>query len=86
MASERLIGGNRHGCLHMDSDQSPEPARSSSFFTFDQNECESTRIFDELPRATIVQVSRPDAGDISPLLLSYTIELQYKQVPTSRFR
>lgn len=41
--------------------------------------CETPRIFEELPKATIVSVSRPDAGDISPLLLSYTIELQYKQ-------
>ncbi|XP_024029997.1 phospholipase D zeta 1 [Morus notabilis] len=40
---------------------------------------EPTRIFDQLPKATIVQVSRPDAGDISPMLLSYTIEFQYKQ-------
>ncbi|EPS61308.1 hypothetical protein M569_13489, partial [Genlisea aurea] len=37
------------------------------------------RIFDELPKATIAAVSLPDASDISPLLLSYTIELQYKQ-------
>ncbi|KAL9378910.1 hypothetical protein Peur_027392 [Populus x canadensis] len=37
-------------------------------------------IFDELPKATIVSVLRPDtAGDFSPMLLSYTIELQYKQ-------
>ncbi|OAY44001.1 phospholipase D zeta 1 isoform X1 [Manihot esculenta] len=36
-------------------------------------------ILDELPKATIVSVSRPDTGDISPMLLSYTIELQYKQ-------
>ncbi|KAJ7973311.1 Phospholipase [Quillaja saponaria] len=36
-------------------------------------------IFEELPKATIVSVSRPDTGDISPMLLSYTIELQYKQ-------
>ncbi|XP_068342401.1 phospholipase D zeta 1-like isoform X1 [Pyrus communis] len=38
-----------------------------------------TPIFDELPVATIVSVSRPDTGDISPMLLSYTIEFQYKQ-------
>ncbi|WOK96099.1 phospholipase D zeta 1-like isoform X1 [Canna indica] len=37
------------------------------------------RIFEELPTATIVAVSRPDASDITPLLLSYTIEFQYKQ-------
>nr|KYP74381.1 Phospholipase D p1 [Cajanus cajan] len=36
-------------------------------------------IFEELPKATIVSVSRPETGDISPILLSYTIELEYKQ-------
>ncbi|XP_078439374.1 phospholipase D zeta 1-like isoform X2 [Wolffia australiana] len=36
-------------------------------------------VFEELPKATIVSVSRPDVGDISPLLLSYTIEFRYKQ-------
>uniref|UniRef100_A0A0D9V062 Phospholipase n=1 Tax=Leersia perrieri TaxID=77586 RepID=A0A0D9V062_9ORYZ len=41
---------------------------------------ESARAFDELPRARIAGVSRPDAGDITPMLLSYTIEVQYKQV------
>jgi hypothetical protein len=41
---------------------------------------ESARVFDELPRARIVAVSRPDAGDITPMLLSYNIEVQYKQV------
>ncbi|CAN6715141.1 unnamed protein product [Malus baccata var. baccata] len=41
-----------------------------------------TPIFDELPVATIVSVSRPDTGDISPMLLSYTIEFQYKQAST----
>lgn len=41
---------------------------------------ETTRIFDELPSANIIAVSRADASDFSPLLLSYTIELQYKQV------
>ncbi|KAK7392049.1 hypothetical protein VNO78_20475 [Psophocarpus tetragonolobus] len=40
---------------------------------------ESALIFEELPAATVVSVSRPDTGDISPILLSYTIELQYKQ-------
>ncbi|WCJ26915.1 phospholipase D P1 [Euphorbia peplus] len=40
---------------------------------------ELNSIFDELPRATIVSVSRPDTGDISPMLLSYTIQLQYKE-------
>uniref|UniRef100_A0A0D9Y7F5 Phospholipase n=1 Tax=Oryza glumipatula TaxID=40148 RepID=A0A0D9Y7F5_9ORYZ len=40
---------------------------------------ESAGAFDELPRARIVGVSRPDAGDITPMLLSYTVEVQYKQ-------
>ncbi|KAI5658646.1 hypothetical protein M9H77_27439 [Catharanthus roseus] len=53
------------------------PAISSSHSL--RNYCEMPRIFEELPHATIVCVSRPDAGDISPLLLSYTIEVQYKQ-------
>lgn len=38
-----------------------------------------TPIFEELPVVTIVSVSRPETGDISPMLLSYTIEFQYKQ-------
>ncbi|KAK7356116.1 hypothetical protein VNO80_15382 [Phaseolus coccineus] len=40
---------------------------------------ETVWIFDELPKATVVSVSRPDTGDISSILLSYTIQLQYKQ-------
>ncbi|KAG8370465.1 hypothetical protein BUALT_Bualt14G0119700 [Buddleja alternifolia] len=54
----------------------------SSFFSVRQQSfqgSESTRIFEELPKAAIVEVSRPDAGDISPMLLTYTIEFQYKQ-------
>ncbi|MED6197985.1 Phospholipase D zeta 1, partial [Stylosanthes scabra] len=39
----------------------------------------ATPIFDELPKAIIVSVSRPETGEISPILLSYTIELEYKQ-------
>jgi phospholipase D1/2 len=59
----------------------PEPAEwmaaaSSASFRLP----ESARVFDELPRARIVGVSRPDAGDITPMLLSYTIEVHYKQV------
>ncbi|KAJ0634797.1 putative phospholipase D [Helianthus annuus] len=54
----------------------PEP----SFFSL-QNPPEASRIFDELPKATIVQVSRHDPSDIiSPVLLTYTIDFQYKQV------
>ncbi|KAJ0976302.1 hypothetical protein J5N97_018267 [Dioscorea zingiberensis] len=40
---------------------------------------EAARIFDELPEANIVSISEPDASDITPLLLTYTIEFQYKQ-------
>ncbi|KAK1417718.1 hypothetical protein QVD17_26852 [Tagetes erecta] len=36
-------------------------------------------IFDELPKATILSVSRPDVSDIGPLLLSYTIQIEHKQ-------
>lgn len=68
-------GGSGSHYVQMQS----EPSRLSSFFSFQQNPPEATRIFDELPKATIVQVSRPDAGDISPMLLSYTIDFQYKQ-------
>ncbi|KAK9664707.1 hypothetical protein RND81_14G062600 [Saponaria officinalis] len=84
MASERLIAGASPPYLKVDAEEPSTPApatgkSTTSFFAFNQNETESTRIFDELPRATIVHVSRPDAGDISPMLLSYIIELQYKQ-------
>ncbi|KAK4406708.1 Phospholipase D zeta 1, partial [Sesamum angolense] len=52
---------------------------SSSHSLRCSGEAAAARIFEELPTATIVSVSRPDASDITPLLLSYTIELQYKQ-------
>ncbi|KAL0387384.1 UNVERIFIED_CONTAM: Phospholipase D zeta 1 [Sesamum radiatum] len=68
MSTERLISGG---------DQS---AVSSSHSLRCFGEAAAARIFEELPTATIVSVSRPDASDITPLLLSYTIELQYKQV------
>ncbi|XP_062108661.1 phospholipase D zeta 1 isoform X1 [Humulus lupulus] len=72
MESEQLItSGSGSRYFQMQS----EPALSFSFTL----RPEPTRIFDELPKAIIVDVSRPDAGDISPMLLSYTIEFQYKQ-------
>lgn len=42
----------------------------------------NTPMFEELPKATILSVSRPDVSDITNLLLSYTytIEVHYKQV------
>lgn len=72
MDSDELItsdGGSRYLQMHS------EPM--SSTFSFRQ---EPTPIFEELPNAIIVDVSRPDAGDFSPMLLSYIIEFHYKQV------
>ncbi|XVE82197.1 hypothetical protein DITRI_Ditri15bG0128100 [Diplodiscus trichospermus] len=78
MAAEQLMSGGGQRYYQMQSE--PLPSMMSSFFSFAQGVApESTRIFDELPKATIVSVSRPDAADISPMLLSYTIEFQYKQ-------
>lgn len=58
-----------------------EPAiPSPRSFRTQSMELERERIFEELPRGTVVSVSRPDAGDITPMLLTYTIELEYKQV------
>lgn len=54
----------------------PEVLAASASFRLS----EAARVFEELPRASIVAVSRPDAGDITPMLLSYTIEVHYKQV------
>ncbi|KAG7030138.1 Phospholipase D zeta 1, partial [Cucurbita argyrosperma subsp. argyrosperma] len=72
MSTERLISSGT-------TPSEAEPPRlASSSHSFRQ--CgEPARVFEELPIASIVSVSRPDTGDISPLLLSYTIEIQYKQ-------
>lgn len=67
--------GSSVGVHHRYIPMTSEPLISQSSF----HSVQHTWIFDELPRASIVSVSRPDAGDISPMLLSYTIELQYKQ-------
>lgn len=72
-----MIGDGVGGPRYVQMQSEPEPSMLSSFYSFHNHE--STRIFDELPQATIIQVSRPDAGDISPMLLTYTIEVQYKQ-------
>ncbi|XP_022761234.1 phospholipase D zeta 1-like [Durio zibethinus] len=78
MASEQLMSGGGPRYYQMQSE--PLPSMMSSFLSFAPGVApESTRIFDDLPKATIVSVSRPDAGDISPMLLSYTIEFRYKQ-------
>ncbi|KAL8188849.1 hypothetical protein R6Q57_029604 [Mikania cordata] len=68
MSSERLIPKGSVQSHHVSQFR-----RSSSFCH------ESIRIFDELPKATILSVSRPDVSDIGPLLLSYTIQIEYKQ-------
>ncbi|XP_042054133.1 phospholipase D zeta 1-like [Salvia splendens] len=68
MSRERLISSHDRSAFS-----------SSRSLRFNGDAAASTRIFDELPKATIVSVSRPEASDITPLLLSYNIELQYKQ-------
>ncbi|XP_039838739.1 phospholipase D zeta 1-like isoform X2 [Panicum virgatum] len=65
------------------SDPEPEPERRPEVLAASASASlrvpDAARVFDELPRASIVAVSRPDAGDITPMLLSYTIEVHYKQ-------
>ena len=80
-----MSGGSGPRYFQMKSEAPPSPpavaAEMSSVPSFRQSGgAEAARIFDELPKATIVSVSRPDAGDISPMQLSYTIQFQYKQV------
>ncbi|KAM1923390.1 hypothetical protein ACFX15_021309 [Malus domestica] len=62
MESDQLISGGGSRYLQMRS----ESAVSPSSFLCRLSSFEPARIFDELPSATIVSVSRPDAGDISP--------------------
>ncbi|KAK4405516.1 Phospholipase D zeta 1 [Sesamum angolense] len=76
--------GGRAKYVQMQPEARPRgsPSTRSTYFSFHQQnflEAECTRIFDELPEATIVQISRPDAADISPMMLTYTIEFQYKE-------
>ncbi|EPS65448.1 hypothetical protein M569_09329, partial [Genlisea aurea] len=81
-AIEHLMHSGHHKYLPMRTEGSRPAGSSSAIFSGHQHTsdvAESNRIFDQLPKASIVQVSRPDAGDISPALLSYTIEFQYKQ-------
>lgn len=74
------MSGTGHNHRYHSMQQESSPATMSSFFSFAPAPApEATRIFEELPKATIVSVSRPDAGDISPMLLTYTIQFQYKQ-------
>ncbi|CAA0821421.1 Phospholipase D p1 [Striga hermonthica] len=85
-STEQLMGGGGPKYVQMPAESSSPPSELtpmiSTFLSFDQPNNphdESNRIFDELPRASIIQVSRPDAGDISPVQLTYTIEFQYKE-------
>ncbi|XP_075516294.1 phospholipase D zeta 1-like isoform X1 [Primulina tabacum] len=73
-----MIGGPKYAQMQKEASPAEFPMMMSSFLSF-HPATEFTRIFDELPKATIVQVSRPDPSDISPMLLGYTIELQYRQ-------
>ncbi|KAF8387758.1 hypothetical protein HHK36_026413 [Tetracentron sinense] len=83
MASEQFMSGGGPRYFQMQSE--PLPATMSSSFS-SRLGSETSWVFEELPKATIVSVSRPDAGDISPMLLSYTIELQYKQARFFKWR
>ncbi|KAK4782951.1 hypothetical protein SAY86_007325 [Trapa natans] len=76
MASEQLMNGRGGGHHYFPMQSEASQATMPSLW---QGSGEQTRIFDELPKATIASVSRPDVSDISPILLSYTIECQYKQ-------
>ncbi|KAK7277974.1 hypothetical protein RJT34_22995 [Clitoria ternatea] len=64
----------------MSSEPLFQPSEDALSASHSSRRCgEPSWIFEELPKATIVSASRPDTGDISPSLFSYTIELQYKQ-------
>ncbi|CAH9073877.1 unnamed protein product [Cuscuta epithymum] len=69
MLREKLVGEN---CVSSSALSSSHSLLSNA---------EPDRIFDELPEANIVSVSRAEPGDIgfTPLLLTYTIQLRYKQ-------
>ncbi|KAF7837786.1 phospholipase D zeta 1 isoform X1 [Senna tora] len=80
MAADGLMPGGASRYVQLPPEpQEPPSTAVSPAAALRQGGPEPTRIFDEIPKATIVSVSRPDAGDISPMLLSYTIEFQYKQ-------
>ncbi|XP_058723509.1 phospholipase D zeta 1 [Vicia villosa] len=82
MATEKLMagGGPRYVQMKSSPPSSPPTADISSSLSFRHSAAgDMFRIFDELPKATIISVSRPDPSDISPMQLSYTIEVEYKQ-------
>ncbi|URD81116.1 phospholipase d, partial [Musa troglodytarum] len=69
--SDQLSPEGNHRYVKMQSEPSIAVPSSHSFRLQ-----EHPLIFDELPKADIVSVSRPDATDIIPMLLSYTVEFQ----------
>ncbi|KAK9291478.1 hypothetical protein L1049_019426 [Liquidambar formosana] len=76
MSKEHLVAGSVPKYIPLPSDALAPAVPSCQSF----RQCaEHTWIFEELPKARIVSVSRPDTADISAMLLSYTIEFQYKQ-------
>ncbi|KAL8490601.1 hypothetical protein ACS0TY_022561 [Phlomoides rotata] len=83
MSSTEQLMSSGSGAKYVQMQSEAEfPPMASSFMSFPQQNFpfeDSARIFDELPKATIIQVSRPDASDISPMQLTYTIEFQYKE-------
>ncbi|XWS57471.1 hypothetical protein CRYUN_Cryun09bG0176700 [Craigia yunnanensis] len=74
MSSERLIAGDVMRSDETMQKSTANLAWSGSFRQYGENDA----IFEELPKATIVSVSRPDTGDMSPMLLSYTIEFKWR--------
>ncbi|XP_057806056.1 phospholipase D zeta 1 isoform X1 [Salvia miltiorrhiza] len=83
-STEQLMGGGGgSGAKYVQMQSETDfTSMASSFYSFhhhDYADGEPARIFYELPKAMIIQVSRPDAGDISPMQLTYTIEFRYKQ-------
>ncbi|GAB2277379.1 Phospholipase D zeta 1 [Dionaea muscipula] len=81
MSTEKLLPGTDRSYMALSGPSTPSKSTS---FRLSADAVGATGgggspIFEELPMATIVSVSRPDASDISPLLLSYTIEVQYRQ-------
>ncbi|KAI3939505.1 hypothetical protein MKW92_032300, partial [Papaver armeniacum] len=71
--------GNHHHSHRYFQMRSEPSISSSSLLPHQTQSSQQNWIFDELPKATVVSVSRPDAADISPFTLSYTVEFQYKQ-------
>ncbi|VYS57619.1 unnamed protein product [Arabidopsis thaliana] len=67
MASEQLMSPASGGGRYFQMQPEQFPSMVSSLFSFAPAPTQETnRIFEELPKAVIVSVSRPDAGDISP--------------------